>query len=135
MSVHLTSVTLVSDGSLYLAWLTCGEAIVACHMGFVRDGVLHLYHTTYDAEYGAFSPGNIMMIETIKWAIDQKLRELDFMRGDESYKQRFASGTRALSGFVVGRTRLGKLAVAVRMAIKKNSLLSDEPAAAETPEN
>jgi CelD/BcsL family acetyltransferase involved in cellulose biosynthesis len=102
------------EGTLYLAWLTCGEAIVACHMGFVKNSVLHLYHTTYDAAFGAFSPGNAMMCETIKWAVDAHLRELDFMRGDEAYKQRFASGNRSLSAFIWGCSSLGKLAVRLR---------------------
>ncbi|MDR3448278.1 MAG: GNAT family N-acetyltransferase [Alphaproteobacteria bacterium] len=100
-----------SRGMLYLAWMSCGDTIVACHMGFIRSRVLHLYHTTYDADFGAFSPGNSMMIETIKSAIDAGLIELDFMRGDESYKQRFASGTRALAVFVAGGSLLGRAAV------------------------
>ena len=98
-------------GSLYLAWLSCDDAVVACHMGFVAGGVLHLYHTTYDAAYGAFSPGNALMVETIQWAADQKMTAVDFMRGDEAYKTRFASQTRCLMTYVAGRSWLGKAVV------------------------
>jgi CelD/BcsL family acetyltransferase involved in cellulose biosynthesis len=112
-------------GKLYLAWLSCGGVVVACHLGFIRDGVLYLYHTTYDAAYGVYSPGNILMVETIKNAIDAGLRELDFMRGEEAYKTRFASGERTLSTYVEGRTWPGKLAVYVQ------SLKANESAAFE----
>ena len=101
-------------GTLYLAWLSCGDSIAACHMGFVQGGVLYLYHTTYDTAYRAFSPGNSMMVETIKWTIDVGLSELDFMRGEESYKARFASGVRQLSTYMQGRSWLGKLGVVLQ---------------------
>jgi CelD/BcsL family acetyltransferase involved in cellulose biosynthesis len=120
------------QGSLYLAWLTSGDTIVACHMGFVQNGVLHLYHTTYDAEYGTYSPGNIMMIETIKWAVDSQLRELDFMRGDEAYKQRFATGSRALSAFIVGRTGMGKIALWLYALRQKASAVEPQTATPNT---
>jgi len=101
-------------GELYLAWLSCGDTVIACHMGFIRGGVLYLYHTTYQAEYAEFSPGSILMVETIKAAIDGGLRELDFMRGDESYKERFATGHRLLSDFVLGRTGFGRAATKLK---------------------
>ncbi len=107
------------QGRLYLAWLSCGDKIVACHQGFLRDGVLHLYLTTYDAAFAAYSPGNGLMIETIKWAAGNGYREVDFMRGDESYKQRFATGTRMLSTFILGRSLVGKSLLALRKAFQK----------------
>jgi CelD/BcsL family acetyltransferase involved in cellulose biosynthesis len=123
------------QGTLYLGWLTCGEDIVACHMGFIEGGILHLYHTTYDAGFGAYSPGNILMIETIKAAIDAGLRELDFMRGDESYKQRFASGTRALTAFVVGGSLIGNISVMLRMAQKKQPIPAAEDSENQDAQN
>ncbi len=123
--LHELAADAARHNKLYLAWLTCGDVIVACHMGFIKDGILHLYHTTYDAGYGAFSPGNIMMIETIQWAIDARLRELDFMRGDEAFKQRFAGGTRALSAFIGGGSYFGKMLVLLRMAQKDSELPAD----------
>ncbi|MDE1900768.1 MAG: GNAT family N-acetyltransferase [Alphaproteobacteria bacterium] len=113
---------------LYLSWMTCGDAIVACHMGFVRDNILYLYHTTYDAAYAAFSPGNAMMIETIQYAINQGWRELDFMRGDESYKARFASGTRVLTDYIAGRGFVGRFAAALQKVVpSKKDAMSNGP--------
>jgi CelD/BcsL family acetyltransferase involved in cellulose biosynthesis len=99
------------DERLYLAWLTCGDAIVACHMGFLGGGVLHLYQTTFAGAYATYSPGYLLMAETVQWAVDRKLGEIDFLRGDETYKTRFASGQRSLTTFMAGRTPWGRLAV------------------------
>jgi CelD/BcsL family acetyltransferase involved in cellulose biosynthesis/O-antigen/teichoic acid export membrane protein len=115
-----------AQGRLYLAWLSCGDAVVACHMGFVRDGALYLYHTTYDADYGAFSPGNIMMVETIKWAVDNDLAELDFMRGDETYKQRFAGGSRGLAAFVAAGSLWGRVAILLNAARDAAGVLPED---------
>jgi CelD/BcsL family acetyltransferase involved in cellulose biosynthesis len=102
------------EGEVYLAWMTCGDEFVACHMGFIHGGVVYLYNTTYDAGYATFSPGNIMMAQTIKWAADAGLRVLDFMRGDESYKARFAKTCRTLACYSAACTLIGRFALAVR---------------------
>jgi CelD/BcsL family acetyltransferase involved in cellulose biosynthesis len=77
------------------------------------------------------------MIETIKWAIDARLRELDFMRGDEAYKQRFASGTRALSAFVSSRSIVGRVSVWLNVLRRGQTDTGDvnaeESAEAKTP--
>jgi O-antigen/teichoic acid export membrane protein/CelD/BcsL family acetyltransferase involved in cellulose biosynthesis len=109
--LHQLAAAADDRSELYLAWLTCNETIVACHMGFKRDGVLYLYHTTYHDDFSEFSPGNSIMIETIKSAIDERLGELDFMRGDEAYKQRFASGHRLLLDFIYPRNFAGKILI------------------------
>jgi CelD/BcsL family acetyltransferase involved in cellulose biosynthesis len=101
-------------GILYLAWLSCGDAIVACHLGFIHNRILYLYTITYDDAYGIYSPGNILMAETIKTAIKNGCTELDFMRGEETYKEHFASGCRVLSDFVGGRSLIGKMLVRLR---------------------
>jgi CelD/BcsL family acetyltransferase involved in cellulose biosynthesis len=108
-------------GELYLAWLSSGNTIVACHMGFVRKNTLYLYHTTYENTYAEFSPGAILMTETIKAAIDMGLHELDFMRGDETYKQRFASDHRLLSDFVFGRSIFGKAITKIKFILSRPS--------------
>lgn len=100
--------------SLYLGWLSCGDKVVACHMGFVTGGVLYLYHTTYDAAFGTFSPGNALMVETIQWAANHHLTAVDFMRGEEPYKARFANQTRRLQSFIAARSWVGKIALVLR---------------------
>ena len=111
--------------TLYLAWLSCGDTIVACHMGFISNKVLYLYLTTFDAVYAAYSPGNLLMVETIKWGVDQKMRELDFMRGDEAYKKRFASGTRPLAAFITSGSWLGRVALLVR-GLRSGAMHNDD---------
>ncbi|MDD3371509.1 MAG: GNAT family N-acetyltransferase, partial [Alphaproteobacteria bacterium] len=82
-----------------------------CHLGFYKKNVLNLYITSFNAEFSAFSPGNLMMAETIMAATDKKLRKVDFLRGDEDYKQHFANRRKLLSDFIGGRSLLGKFVV------------------------
>lgn len=102
------------DGTLYLAWLTCDDAIIACHMGFIQNKRLYLYIPTYDAEYAPVSPGNLLMVETVKAALGWNFREVDLMRGDDAYKKRFTHSSRPLSDFAVGGSWLGKILVRMR---------------------
>ncbi len=103
---------------LYLAWIACGGSIAACHLGFIRNNVLSLYITTYDPEFAAFSPGTLLMVETIKDAIDSGLKELDFMRGDEEYKQHFSDGHRLFADFAGGRSLTGKVVIQLRRMLR-----------------
>jgi CelD/BcsL family acetyltransferase involved in cellulose biosynthesis len=102
------------EGTLYLAWMSCDNKIAGCHMGFIRNEILQLYICSYDSAFAYYSPGNFMMIETIKTAIDAKLIELDLMRGEEDYKHHFAVTYRDLSDFIGGRSLSGKILVRLR---------------------
>lgn len=100
--------------SLYLSWLSCGEKIIACSIGFIQDRTLYLYMPTYDPDFACCSPGNILMVKSIGWAIENKLTTFDLMRGEDAYKNRFAREYRFLYNFAAGRSWLGKLAVRLR---------------------
>ncbi|MDD4616427.1 MAG: GNAT family N-acetyltransferase [Alphaproteobacteria bacterium] len=102
---------------LYLAWLKCGDKIIACHLGFVKNNALSLYMTSYDEAFSRFSPGLLLIAETIKEAIDEGLGELDYMRGEEEYKLRFCSGHRLLSDYIDGHSLLGRAAVGINRII------------------
>jgi CelD/BcsL family acetyltransferase involved in cellulose biosynthesis len=100
--------------TLYLAWLSCGDKIIACHIGFICNEILYLYISTYEATFAYYSPGTLLMIETIKTAVDAKLREVDFMRGDEGYKNHFAGSHRVLSDYIAGGSWVGKILALLR---------------------
>lgn len=96
-------------GNLHLSSLRCGERIVATHLGFVQAGVFYWYMPSYDVAFSAVSPGRVMMIKCIGWAIDNGLSEFDFLRGGESYKEGFANGTRDLTDFAFSGNPIGRL--------------------------
>ncbi len=94
-------------GHLFLAVLTCRDIEVAHILGFINHGTLHCYFMSYAPEWGHCSPGVVLLEKTIGWAIDNGLKEFDFMRGNEAYKFRYATGKRELSFFRFARTPLG----------------------------
>jgi CelD/BcsL family acetyltransferase involved in cellulose biosynthesis len=76
-------------GHLFFAWLTCGEDEVAYDLRFMYDGVVNGYVLAYDAAYAKFSPGNVMISNSVAWAIDNGLKGLDFKYTSESASQKF----------------------------------------------
>jgi len=84
------------QGKARLALLRCGETIVAYQLDWVEDGVWYFYHPAFEASYARYSPGRILLLETLKIAFaDAQIREFNFMRGDEEYKTQFADQTEA----------------------------------------
>jgi CelD/BcsL family acetyltransferase involved in cellulose biosynthesis len=47
------------------------------------------YQAGFDPEMNAYSPGNLLVAQTIREAIEEGRAQFDFMRGDESYKRRW----------------------------------------------
>ena len=50
---------------------------------------VYYYQAGFDPEMNAFSPGNLLVAETIREAIEEGRLHFDFMRGDEPYKRRW----------------------------------------------
>jgi CelD/BcsL family acetyltransferase involved in cellulose biosynthesis len=71
----------------------------------------YYYLSGFDAEIGKFSPGNVIMGAVIQRAITDGDRELDLLRGDETYKYQWnATDTkteRLLLGHATLRSRFG----------------------------
>lgn len=82
---HITG-HLLELGWLSLRTLLLDGQAVAAVLGFVYDGKLLLYNSGYDPEYNRISAGFVLMSEEIRLAIEQGLTEVDFLRGNESYK-------------------------------------------------
>ncbi len=47
------------------------------------------YLTGFDPKYSEYRVGHLLFLYSIKDSIENGLREFDFMRGDESYKQQW----------------------------------------------
>lgn len=97
---------------LFLATLKCGETPVSHVFGFIDRGVLHDYFMSYDPEWATYSPGTVILVKTVMWAIENGLKEYDFMRGSEDYKLRYATEVRKLSVFGFARTPWGGVFIA-----------------------
>ena len=77
------------DGWLQLAFLEVGGVKAAGYLNFDYDGHIWVYNSGINFEYGAISPGWVLLGHLLKWANENQRAAFDFMRGDEPYKYRF----------------------------------------------
>jgi len=57
---------------------------------------LWVYNSGLDPAYASLSPGWVLLGRLIQWAIEHGRREIDFLRGDESYKFRLGGVERSI---------------------------------------
>jgi CelD/BcsL family acetyltransferase involved in cellulose biosynthesis len=91
--------------------LRAGGEVVAVHAGMRSRGVLHWWFPTYDARYGAYSPGIILLLRMAEAAAALGIRKVDLGKGDARYKSSLMTCAAPLrEGFV----ELPSLAAAAR---------------------
>ena len=81
----------LKDGTLRLAWLETDGKTIASTISFVGGRTWALYNSGYDPDYREFSPGIVLVANTIQQAIDEGLETYDFLRGPEDYKYRLGA--------------------------------------------
>jgi CelD/BcsL family acetyltransferase involved in cellulose biosynthesis len=91
--------------------LRAGGEVVAVHAGMRSRGVLHWWFPTYDARYGAYSPGIILLLRIAEAAAALGVGKIDLGKGDARYKNSLMTCAAPLrEGFV----ELPSLAAAAR---------------------
>lgn len=83
---------------LKLAFLTLDGEKTAAYLNFVYENRLWVYNTGWNTEFAKVSPGWVLLVKIIQWAIENGLEEVDLMRGDEEYKYRFGARDRQVVG-------------------------------------
>jgi CelD/BcsL family acetyltransferase involved in cellulose biosynthesis len=78
-------------GWLRLYFLTVDGEPVDAEYCFVYNRKLYSYMSGFDPVYGRYGVGNLSTYLSIEDCIKRGLNEFDFMRGDHSYKNRFAT--------------------------------------------
>jgi CelD/BcsL family acetyltransferase involved in cellulose biosynthesis len=97
------------QGQVMLAWLTCRDKPIAYNLCFRYCNVLYGYVISYDPEWRRYSPGNLLMFELIKWAVDNKLQGFDLRQGGGSYKSFFLCEKYHCAEFTFGRGLRGEI--------------------------
>ncbi len=76
-------------GWLKLNFLTIDGQKAAAYLNFDYNNRLLVYNSGLDmANYGNYSPGIVLLTQTIRYAIENNYLIFDFLRGDETYKYR-----------------------------------------------
>lgn len=87
-----------------------GKAI-AISMNFVEGKSLRAFVTAYDPSVERGSPGMVLMMDYIRWAFDHGLNEVDFLTGDEDFKNRLANEAVPLASIAGPGSVLGRIAM------------------------
>jgi CelD/BcsL family acetyltransferase involved in cellulose biosynthesis len=74
---------------LRLRLLRVEGKIIGAIYAMAFNQTVYYYQAGFDPEMKAFSPGNLLVAQTIKEAIEEGRSQFDFMRGDEAYKRRW----------------------------------------------
>lgn len=92
-------------------WLRLGLAYIddipaAAQVWIVCDGVSSIYKLAYDERFSADSIGSILTARLMEHVIDiDRVRQVDFLSGDDSYKQDWMSHRRERHGIIAWNLR------------------------------
>src|SRR6185503_5081291 len=82
-------------GAARLGILSIGGEPVAAAYGFKHRGRFAYYQAGLLPAWRRRSAGTVVMVELMRHAAGEGVRELDFLRGDETYKAIWATTARA----------------------------------------
>lgn len=99
------------QGWLRLRMLEADGRPVAASLGFRFGGDEYYYQMGRDPEWDERSVGFVLTVRIAREAVETGAREMRFLRGDESYKDRFATGPADIETVAVPASALGRVAV------------------------
>jgi len=95
---------LVRSGALRLMGLRLNGEIIAVQYSLFGKGCYFCYLSGFDPAYAACSPGALLIAETIRRAIAEGCREVDFLRQREPFKYQWGARDRSSRRLVVTRS-------------------------------
>jgi len=84
---------------LGVAWL--GDVPIAAQVWVVAGGKANIYKLAYDSRHRSHSPGTLLTASLMRHVIDDdRVREVDYLTGDDAYKRDWMTERRELWGLV-----------------------------------
>jgi CelD/BcsL family acetyltransferase involved in cellulose biosynthesis len=98
---------LARRGLLRSYLLRCGDAPCAFVIGFQGRGIYHYWEVGYDADFAEHSPGMVLLYRLLEdlFLVDRP-KLVDFGKGDDGYKRRFATHSTAVTSILLLRPTL-----------------------------
>ena len=82
-----------------IVWLA--DKPVAVQVWVVANGKASIFKLAYDSAHASFSPGTVLTASLMRHVIDvDRVREVDYLTGDDAYKQAWMSHRREMWGIV-----------------------------------
>jgi CelD/BcsL family acetyltransferase involved in cellulose biosynthesis len=97
---------------LQLFVLKLDDRIIAAKLGAVDGTRYEGFISTFDNSFATYSPGQILLTETLKWCHERGL-DYDFRIGTESYKRDWANSDRPVTTYTVANTAWGAILLVV----------------------
>ncbi len=95
-----------------------GRPVAAWH-GFRFGGADWYYQSGRDPAWDTYSVGTVLLAHTIRDCVEAGLSRYLFLRGDEPYKQRFATSDPGLETVALGSGSLGRAALVAGAAASR----------------
>jgi len=93
-------------GCLRLGILYINQQAVAAQIWFIVHGKANIYRLVYDENWKQYSPGSILTNYLIQHVLDvDKVSEIDFLTGNENYKQDWMSVRKERIGMVFAKQK------------------------------
>jgi CelD/BcsL family acetyltransferase involved in cellulose biosynthesis len=112
---------LFAEGEARIFFLELSGKRIAALYGFSTGRKFCYYQSGADPAYSRFGVGTLLISSVIEWAIRNGYGEFDFLRGDEPYKQLWATGSSQLYD-VTFFDRRAKSRIARMVRVARNSL-------------
>ena len=77
------------SGRLRIFQLLISDTVVATRVGFLSNDQIYLYYSGYDPTWSKYSVMTTLVVETIKWSIEQRLAILHMSTGTDVSKLRW----------------------------------------------
>lgn len=94
---------LAAAGIARLSFVTADGTPVAGSLGYEYGGIFSWHKYSFDPAYSSYSPGHILIMLLLEQAVATGLREYNFGRADESYKERWVNSRRRLATVLLRR--------------------------------
>lgn len=106
---------------LYSKMIGDDNKIWAYQLDFFKDGIHYHYLPTFDPAYAEFSPGKVLLFETVKRAFQlEDVKEFNFMRGESGYKTQYTTHYQYYTNLLLeNRLSWNYWATKIRSSIKK----------------
>jgi len=111
-------------GLVLLPTLTLNDEFLALYLAFPYRNTLYLYTTSFNGAHARRSPGQVILRYLFDYAVERKMGQLDFARGDEGYKDRFANVFRQNRKIIVYRNGLARASADRFHAFRYSGIIS-----------
>lgn len=96
---------------------------IAFFFSFKYDKILYLYTPSFNKYYSDKSPGKILNHMLIELLVQQGYDKIDFLRGDENYKNKFCNRTHKNYLLTVYKKKNDYIKKMLRNAVRQNTLI------------